>query len=608
MEVQTNSDIGSLVRKLETNFVNGTGTLMSKFVNLNMYDELNTIDAYLNSKHISGEFDSLGREKPFFNIVIAAANIWFRATDIDRKNIRLKATKRGDVITSFLANAKVQEYMKKDNFGQFLNDWGLGLARYGSYVSKHVEQNGELYSMPIPWNRIIVDAIDFENNPKIELLELTPAQLKKKKGYDKEMVKLLVNAVSDRELSDGQKKDNLDGYIKLYEIHGEMPLSFLTGNPKDEDENVQQMQVISFVESKEKGRFDDYVLVKGREDKDPYMITHLIKTDGYTLSTGAVKGLFQSQWIMNHTTKSIKDQLDLASKLIFQTSDGNFIGQNALTAIEQGDIMIHALNQPLTQIANNSHDITSLQNYATQWKQLGNEINGISESMLGITPPSGTPYRQTEQLLQENHSLFEIMKQNKGLALEQMMRKFIIPYVKTQLDTTDEIVATLDTYGIDRIDEIYLKNEPVRRTNRRLVQEVIRAGENGAEMPNIDTQQQIMTEETANVQGELNDMGGQRFLKPSEEPDKTWKDIFKNYEWEAEVEITPENSNRAEALTTLNSLLTVAANPVTAQALQTPTGKLIVNKILNATGEVSEMELSTIKNQPVQPQMAQPIA
>ena len=83
--------------------------------------------------------------------------------------------------------------------------------------------------------------------------------------------------------------------------------------------------------------------------------------------------------MLNHTAKQIKDQLDLASKLIFQTSDGNFVGQNALTSIESGDIMIHQINQPLTQLANNSHDITSLQNFGQQWKALGNEITGVSE-------------------------------------------------------------------------------------------------------------------------------------------------------------------------------------------------------------------------------------
>jgi hypothetical protein len=129
MEIQTNSKIGELVRKAETDFISGT-TQTSKYVSESLYEDINRIEAYLNSKHISGETDSLGREKPFFNIVLAARNIWFRATDIDRKDIRVKATKRQDYIRTFLATIHLQDWMRRTNFGKFLNDWGITLASY----------------------------------------------------------------------------------------------------------------------------------------------------------------------------------------------------------------------------------------------------------------------------------------------------------------------------------------------------------------------------------------------------------------------------------------------------------------------------------------------
>lgn len=44
--------------------------------------------------------------------------------------------------------------------------------------------------------------------------------------------------------------------------------------------------------------------------------------------------------------------------------------------------------------------------------------------------PSGTAYRQVAVLNQEAHSLFEIMVENKSLALEQMLREFILPFIK----------------------------------------------------------------------------------------------------------------------------------------------------------------------------------
>ena len=104
--------IGELIRKLEADYISGPKQI-SKYVTFDQYENTNRIEAYLNSKHISGDTDSQGREKPFFNIVIAAANIWFRATDIDRKDIRLKAAKFTHAILAFIATVLLQNWMKK---------------------------------------------------------------------------------------------------------------------------------------------------------------------------------------------------------------------------------------------------------------------------------------------------------------------------------------------------------------------------------------------------------------------------------------------------------------------------------------------------------------
>jgi len=584
--LEPQNGVAQLVRKQEQDYISNTPTYISKYVSFDLYENLNKIEAYINSKHVSGETDSLGRPKPFFNIVRAARNIWYRATDLDRKNFRIKSKKNSQLIASYLANAKLHEWMNRENFGQFLNDWGLSLATYGSSVLKFVEQDGALHCKVMPWNMMIIDPIDIDKAPVIEILELTEDELRQHPGYDKDMVEALCNTKKARESLSKQKKDNRANYIKLYEVHGKMPLSYITDDEADEDTYVQQMHVISFVAGKNKGEYDDFTLVKGREKKSPYMITHLIKESTRAVGVGAVESLFENQWMVNHTAKAIKDQLDLASKLIFQTSDGNFVGQNAITAIENGDIMIHAVNEPLTQLQNNSHDITSLQNFGEQWKALGNEIAGISESMLGNNPPSGTAWRQTEALLQESHSLFSLMTQNKGLALEEMGRKFIIPFIKTQLDTKDEVVATLSDYGIDKINMLHIKDE-ANRIRNKMIKNVLLNG-------SVDELAQIPTVEQAqaHVKSQMEQLGDQRFIKPSDTDDQTWKDTFKGFEWDCEFEITGENEDKQQALTTLNTTLQL----ILAKQGQpfTPTEQLVLNKILSLTGEVSTAEIDSL--------------
>ena len=583
--------ISEIVQSAENKFNNGT-TTKSKYVSFSLSENLDKIDAYANSKHTTGDKDSKGRDKPFFDITTAAINIWYRATDIDRRNMRIKATKREDVLKAFIATVHLQEYMRRENFGRFLNKWGRSLAKYGSSIVKLVDKGDRLHTEVVPWNKLIVDPIDAMNNPIIEILELTPAQLRKNKGYDQEIVEGLIKSEqATRKTRDGQAQDTRADYIKLYEVHGELPLSHITDDPEDDTIYVQQMHVISMVESKD-GEIQDFSLVKGKE-KNPYLLTHLIEEEGQTLSIGSVQHLFEAQWMMNHSQKAIKDQLDLASKVIFQTSDGNYVGRNVLNAIDNGEILIHAPNQPITQVNNNSHDITALMNFQSQWQSLAKEINSTPDAISGNTFPSGTAYRQVVALQQEAHSLFEQMTESKGLHLEEMLRIHIIPYIKKKMNSTDEIAATLDEQGIQKIDTIYIPNQAVRQANQKILAEALKGNpltqEAGQELVNAETQ---------DITKKLALDGDQRFLKPSEIASKTWADELDGFEWDVEVEITNESTNKEATMTTLTTVLqTIAGNP---GVLQDPNMKMLFNKILTTSGEVSPIELSATPAQPTQ--------
>lgn len=583
--METNkTEIGSLVRDMEQEYVYGETTI-SKYVSYSMYEVINTIDAYLNSKHLTGDKDSLDREKPFFNIVLAIRNIWYRATDLDRKNIRVKAKRSSDVITSYVFNTHIARWMDNNNFGQFLNDWGLHLASFGSSLVKFVEKDGELISKVVSWNNLIVDPVCLEDNPVIEVLELTPAQLRKRKAYDQDQVEALIEATDSRKTLDGQVKDQKSNYIRIYEIHGELPLSYLTDDEKDEEEYEQQMQVVSYV-SGEEGKTDDFTLFRGKEKQSPYLLTHLIKEDGKSLSLGAVQTASESQWMVNHSMKAIKDYLDLASKIIYQTGDKGYLNQNVLTNIQQGQILFYDNQKSpngITPVNNGQHNIESLKVYSDMWKGLAQEISATPDIMRGDNMPSGTAYRQAAIIQSEATSNFKMMAENKGLYLEEMFVKFITPHLLKKMDTTEELSATLSDYGIKEIDRKYISNKASEKFNRKAVQLAL---EETDEMPDLG-QEQMM------VQNEMNSMGDMRFIKPSDISDKTWKDILKDFEPNIRYEITDENTDKQATLDTLNTLfMTIAPNPA---ILNDPNARMLYDKILEETGKVSPAELSEVK-------------
>jgi hypothetical protein len=582
--------VAELVRKAEQDYISGE-TSNSKYVSVSMYETLNRIDAYLNSKHTSGPVDSRGREKPFFNIVTAAVNVWYRATDLDRKHMKIRANKAKLDIAAFLATIHLQEWMIKVKFGVYLNKLGRTLAKYGSAVSKFVEADGKLHCQVIPWSRIICDQIDFYANPVIEKLQFTPAQLRRKEEYDQDEVERLIWAAqASRKDLGGNTKDNRTEYIELYELHGDLPLSHLTDNDEDDTKYQQQMHVISYLAIKDKDEYDDFSLYKGREAKSPYDKDDLLEEDDQTLSIGAVQNLFDAQWMVNHSAKQIKDALDIASKIVFQSSDDQFLGSNVHKNIESGDFLVHKVNEPV-EILNTKTDITQIQAFQQQWQTLGNQINNISEAALGVTPKSGTPWRQTRDIINESYSLFEQMTESKGLTLEAKMRERIIPHIKKQMDTTDEISATLDSYGIDKIDAMYIPNEAIKRHNEREVEKVL----NGQDASLFDQQA-----EQNGVRADLQLLGNQRFFKPSDIDTKNWKESLKDLEWEFEIDVTQEQRDLQLVMQTLDTALKYITS-ATPEQLADPNFKLVFNEILRATSVISPIQIDSTPPPPREP-------
>lgn len=587
-----------LIKQCEQDYISGTSQL-SEYVSFSLKENVDKIEAYLYSKFTSGDTDSLGREKPFFNIVTANANVWYRATDIDRANIRIKGTNSSQHTISMLANVKSKEWMRKARFGTFLNEWGRTLARYGSAVVKFVEVDGELKASVVPWNRLILDNVEFEGNPVIEKHYYTHAQLRANKNFDQDVVEQLIAVKQTRKTLGGNQKDSIDDYIEVYELHGEFVDSWITGEeyPETEKEKYsQQVHIISTVLDKEDKEID-FCLYKGRE-KNPYMMTHLIKEDGRIMGIGAVEHLFEAQWMVNHNEKAIKDQLDLASKLVFQTSDPAYQSKN-IHALETGSILYHEPNQPLTQVANNGHDAATIINNVQRWKMNGNEQVSAPDAIKGNNMPSGTAARQVEALQQESHSLFELFTENKGLALEEMWRRFVIPYLKKQLDTKDEIVATLDDANIKQIDAIYVPNVAKKRIAEKFKKQMFDALRKPINEAPGTIDQPDMATELSNVQNEMQALGNQRYFAPDELDEKTWKESFKDLEWDVEVEVTSEAHDKQATLTTLTTVFREIAGMGDIKTAQT-----VLNKILEETGVFSPMELVTTMTAP-QPMSSQ---
>ncbi|MEM5871459.1 MAG: hypothetical protein QW051_01160 [Candidatus Aenigmatarchaeota archaeon] len=574
-------NIYTLIKKQEERLISGKPIRIGKYATHNHLEKIYTILAYLNSQHISGPLDSQGREKPFLNIVIPAVNVWYKATDLDEKDIIFRPTEGKNRFKAFIATVMLRNWMRgytnkgkiQDNFGLFLNEWGYNLAAFGSAVAKFIERDDYLYSSVVPWDRIICDPVDFDSAPVIEKVFYTPDELKMM-PFDEEAVKEVLQRFEKRDRRTtltNQPIDEADEYIGVYELHGVLPLSYLTGKESDRDIYQQQMHIV-FIDKGRKRETTGITLYAGKEEKHPYMIAHLLKQPGRTLSIGAVEYLFDTQWMVNHSIKAAKDQLELASKTLLQTSDAQFLGRNITVDVDVGDILITDDNKPIQRVDTTPSAIPFLIQFLQVWKENGRDIVGAYEAITGESMPTNTPYRLGAILNIESHNLFEIMRESKGLYLEKMLRHYVLPYFKKKLNNADEVVLHLEGKEINDFDQLALPIHLAQELKTRLG------------IGDLPTREELLEV----IQQRNNLMGNLRSLKIAS---KTWKEYFSDLDMDAiEVDITGEKKNRAAFFSLANALLQlIIQNP---NALQNPDARMLINQIMDEAGYVSPLQFS----------------
>ena len=102
------------------------------------------------------------------------------------------------------------------------------------------------------------------------------------------------------------------------------------------------------------------------------------------------------------------------------------------------------------------------------------------------------------------------------------------------------------------------------------------------------------------IKEDLSQFDNERHIIPSKISSKTWKDIFKDLEWEIEVDVTGEAHDLQAHLQTLNTLYVNMIN-----SGQLEDARKVLEKILEITGAFSPIELATL--QPVQPPQQQEV-
>lgn len=534
----------------------------------NPKDIIRTIEFYSNNQYLSGNKDSLGREKPFYNVCNYRVTVAKTATDLDIKDIRFEADSMKFATQAMIINHELYKYLKEINFSKTLNDMGLTRPKYGGVLVKNYE-NGKKIDV-VDWTNADFDPNDIEGGILIERHYMKPSELQKRadvwNGYDD---------IDDVLKEHARVSKNKPQDIEVKEITGEFSTNF-DPNELDNDDTSRKFKKMCFyvacVDQKKFLLFKEDL--KDNVDKYKYLPWEEI---GKGLGRGIVEEGFESQVWINDSMISIKNAMDLSGKVLIAT-DSQKVKGNVVTGVETGHVFELEPGRQMTSINLSPSAMPEFHNIIELWNQQYDKTSSTYNANTGEAPTAGTPYSQTALLNQVANTPFEYQREVWGIWLNEILNDWILPVVKKRITKDHYLVSEFDEDELAIIDQAmsdYVATEGIK--------EAIRQGR----VPTLEEYQAAKNFVLAN-----SPKGSKRELKIPEG--------FLDVDGQLSANITGEMKNKAVILQSLDSILnriisTFDPNTGTYRALQDPVLSKIFGQIIEMSGvplSISQLKTS----------------
>jgi len=518
-----------------------------------MDDTINKIELYRASKFKSGDKDSQGNKKYFFNIINPQCGHATKNIDLDRKDIRVRAVEGKDRIKAMIYSAELKYWMRRENTGVLLNKVSENLPIYGSVVLKKV--GDKIKHIPLRYLKFDPavsskeDSFDLQSSYVIEEHHLQPAELLKMKAWDSDAITETI-----KKFRESKEKD-----ITIYEYYAEFPNKELGIKGNGYSLGVCMIAVCD----SDKHAYEE-VLYKEKLDKFPYKKVDYLRIEGRALGLGIVEMLMDAQQRWNEMANQKATSMKLSSKHLFQTRDTT-VESNIMTDLLNGDII--KVNSEITPIANEERNLAAYRQEEANLLHVIRSLANAFEVVTGESLPSRTPFRLGAMMQQNAGKLFDFIRENLGMFLEETFKEWILPQFEAEI-VKEHIFELFDHDTI----QLIVEKDINRRLNEAIKRYVLSEGDY-PKKEEVDILREQLTSQTEDTQ----------FIK-----------IVKGYldfEKTIDIDITGEKTNAAAEIETISNLLQLLAqNP---QIQQNPD----LMKLLRALADRSGVSPNLLPNE-----------
>lgn len=533
------------------------------------YQIIKMCEFYSDSRYIGANYGNKKRmgkgeiDVPFYNIVNYRVALAKTATDLDIKDIQIISDNESQEVKSMLLNREAYEWMKESEFSRVLNQMGATRPKYGGYLIKKTEPEGELKIEVVKWTNVYTDQNDILGGPIVEIHHMSPVAIKEKDDSWENINDVLR---AHKSLKSAERPSTID----VLEINGEFPMSIYKDAigevATDDDEFTYSMQkyFIAVVDGKKYKLYADEM--KGKKLTDTYEYLSW-EDNGYGLGRGVIEDSEEAQVWTNDAVINESIAMALAGRVGIKTNSKK-LGNNVLEH-DHGKIYELGMNEDINSFNLSPSALGQYQAQIEKWKAQANDATSSYNATTGEQPPSGTPYSQTALLNSVATKPFDYKREEWGIHLTKIFNKWVIPYLIKKIRKEHILVSEFSDTELEKIDEAF----SVGNSNEDMIQAVL-----DGKMPTPQDQEANTDAYKKHIKGK----GKKRYIEVP-------KNYFDDIECKVTVLTTGEQKNKAVILQSLSQIMqTVLAsfNPTTGEfgVLKDPTMSKIFNQILEMSG------------------------
>lgn len=437
----------------------------------NMYDHIQHAFLFSHSKRIKGSNETF--EVPFNQVIRPILNFQYRTEGFNVVDVVPFVDNAENYHKSLLVKKFYPRYALEHKIDDAIDRSVESFVDYGLMLMKNV---GEVAPEVVPLQRIaFCDQTDVLSGTICERHQYSIEQLRDmpKAGWDKDQIDLLIVKSREAKQSDtveGRETQTPSKYIEVYEVHGTMPESWLKEGG-DPNKQVKQVQIISLIKGSDKKKNEGVTLFREKETRDVYKALKRDDLYGRACGWGGVEELFDAQVWINYSELKIKQMLDNASLVLYQTTDEAFASRNNIsdaTDVTTGKILTAEVGGEISQVANNIGNITAFTNSVASWTETARQMGSMSDVAAGGQPKAGTPFALQALVSHEGNGLHEYRQDKIARFWEEIHREWIMESLVKEINKGQKFMEELSLDELESISSLVATNKTNEKIKDRM--------------------------------------------------------------------------------------------------------------------------------------------